>query len=503
MSVRTITALVVAVVSVGCWDPTLPSTTQSAEGAAAAPARFVKVDPTPVHGVSPLARFGFELPAGTALESLRLYQGQLSAYHQQRITKDDLPSTLLEREVAVMTWPSNVEDAGGAQQVVSQAQVPLEPGASYSWALLGQGPLLSFAVGQEQPIRWRRLWPAPGAGFWGYAAYCHESEGNTPEQDAGIPAESATALDLVFEPGLRRVTAQRGLGVLEVAQNECLHLQIADDPLPELLVPPVTVADELLDPAPLQTKLSEPVLPMICEEGWQQLGPGCLRVEDDRITVGSPPSPALWLVRATDLGFHAVVQGAFTLRGFVPGQQQDLDFVAFLSDGRRHQGRMRVTMDSPRSHVVINEVLANPLGVEPAQEWLELYNDGSAAVQLNGWVLSDGVGESVLPAQVLEAGEYLVITSEQYVPGGEDVPFAEQARIVRVPGLGTNGLSNSGEEVQLISASGHIQSRFAARGTSTGGVSVARVTPQAPDGAAASFAPHGDPGASPGEPNTF
>lgn len=502
MKVQTITALV-SVASVGCWDPTLPSATQSEEGTAAAPARFVKVDPAPVDGVSPLARFGFELPIGTPLESLRLYQGELSEYHQQRITKADLPNTLLEREVAVMTWPDTVEDAGGVQQVLSQAQLPLDPGASYSWALLGQGPLLSFAVGQKQPIRWRRLWPAPGAGFWGYAAYCHESEGNMLGHDAGIPSVSAAALEMVFEPGSHRVTAQRGLGVLDVAQDECLHLQIADDPLPELLVPPVTVAGALLDPAPLQTKLGEPVLPVICEEGWQQLGPGCVRVEDDRITVGSPPAPALWVLHTAELRFHAVAQGAFTVRGFAPGQQQDLDFVAFLSDGQRHQGRVRVTMDSPRSHVIINEVLANPLGAEPAQEWLELYNDGSAAVELSGWVLSDGVGESVLPAQLLGAGEYLVITSEQYVSGGEDVSFAEGAIIVRVPSLGANGLSNSGEEVQLVSASGQVQSRFAARGTSTGGVSVARVTPEAPDGIETSFAMHGDPGASPGTANTF
>ena len=34
-------------------------------------------------------------------------------------------------------------------------------------------------------------------------------------------------------------------------------------------------------------------------------------------------------------------------------------------------------------HVVINEVLANPVGGEPAQEWVELYNDGRAPAVLD------------------------------------------------------------------------------------------------------------------------
>ncbi|HEX2880224.1 MAG TPA: lamin tail domain-containing protein, partial [Polyangiaceae bacterium] len=152
---------------------------------------------------------------------------------------------------------------------------------------------------------------------------------------------------------------------------------------------------------------------------------------------------------------------------------------------------------------IINEVLANPQGAEPAQEWVELYNDGTGASELGDWTLSDGTGQSVLPAVVLRPGEYLIVTSEQYVPGGEDVPFAEGVVVVRVSSLGANGLGNSGEALQLISASGQVQSRFVARAASTGGVSIARVTPAAPDGAEASFARHGEPGASPGAPNIF
>jgi len=39
--------------------------------------------------------------------------------------------------------------------------------------------------------------------------------------------------------------------------------------------------------------------------------------------------------------------------------------------------------------VVINEVLANPTGAEPANEFIELYNDGSSAVNISGYRLND------------------------------------------------------------------------------------------------------------------
>ena len=42
--------------------------------------------------------------------------------------------------------------------------------------------------------------------------------------------------------------------------------------------------------------------------------------------------------------------------------------------------------------VLINEVLPNPAGAEPATEFIELYNAGGSQVDLTGWKLGDGVG---------------------------------------------------------------------------------------------------------------
>jgi hypothetical protein len=433
----------------------------------------------------------FELPTGLFADGLRLYHGELSEYHQQRITKSDLPNTLIERDVPVMTWAGTQTDAGPMQSVLSQAQAPLEPGETYTWALLGQGPLLAFQVGDLPASSLRRLWPPKAAGFWGYAAYCSDS------------APLVAPLDTVFEPGARRVSLQRGLGLERVAQYECVHFEIADDPLPDVLVPPVTLGNTPLDPEPLRAQDSESVATVSCQANLQVLGPGCVDVRDDRIVVVSPPRPALWLIASDELQFHGVVEAGFTVRGFVPEQTRDLDFVAFLSDGRRYAGQARITTLPAAPHVVINEVLANPLGSEPGQEWVELYNDGSSGVDLGGWIVSDGTGESALPAFLLHPGEHVIVTSEQYQAEGSDVQLPQGVQTLRVPSLGANGLSNSGETLTLLSDSGQLQSRFPARTASKAGVSIARVSPEAPDDAEASFAVHGEPGASPGTANAF
>ena len=43
--------------------------------------------------------------------------------------------------------------------------------------------------------------------------------------------------------------------------------------------------------------------------------------------------------------------------------------------------------------VVINEVLFNPIGNDPGQEWIEVFNASDSVQNLNGWQLyPDGIG---------------------------------------------------------------------------------------------------------------
>jgi hypothetical protein len=60
--------------------------------------------------------------------------------------------------------------------------------------------------------------------------------------------------------------------------------------------------------------------------------------------------------------------------------------------------------------VFINEWLPNPVGVDAAGEFIELYNSGSGAVGLDGWVLATGKNKKFsLMGRSIPAYGYLVL----------------------------------------------------------------------------------------------
>ena len=62
--------------------------------------------------------------------------------------------------------------------------------------------------------------------------------------------------------------------------------------------------------------------------------------------------------------------------------------------------------------VIINELMANPRRTYDSRgEWIELYNRGDAAADLEGWTIGDEIYEDpvVLPSIVVEPGEYALL----------------------------------------------------------------------------------------------
>jgi hypothetical protein len=154
-----------------------------------------------------------------------------------------------------------------------------------------------------------------------------------------------------------------------------------------------------------------------------------------------------------------------------------------------------------RPHVVLNEVLANPAGAEPAEEWVELYNDGSESVSLGGFLLEDAGGRTLLPDASLDAGHFALIVPEAFLADdGVDPPPAPDAVLLRVPALGRAGLSNEGEMLTLRAPTGMVVSTFPAMKTKNG-VSTARFAPDAPDADSASFVASPNGTSTPGAPN--
>jgi hypothetical protein len=102
--------------------------------------------------------------------------------------------------------------------------------------------------------------------------------------------------------------------------------------------------------------------------------------------------------------------------------------------------------------VAITEVLANPLGPEPAQEWVELRNLGGDPVSLEGLGIADSRGADLLPAAMLAPGAYALVVTAAYDPeNGADPPPRAGAQLLRVDGrIGADGLSNGGEVTRLL-----------------------------------------------------
>ncbi|HET6150370.1 MAG TPA: lamin tail domain-containing protein [Polyangia bacterium] len=101
--------------------------------------------------------------------------------------------------------------------------------------------------------------------------------------------------------------------------------------------------------------------------------------------------------------------------------------------------------------LAITEVLANPAGTEPAQEFVELRNLGDSDLSLAGLRLEDARGADVLPEATLAPGGYALLVPSSFDPQStRDVAPRPGTLMVPIDArLGADGLSNAGEVVRL------------------------------------------------------
>jgi hypothetical protein len=79
--------------------------------------------------------------------------------------------------------------------------------------------------------------------------------------------------------------------------------------------------------------------------------------------------------------------------------------------------------------VVINEIMADPFGDDTHREWIELYNPGNTAVNLNGWVVRDCGDQAftlVGPDAAIGPRDYLVLgmSADRSLNGDTPVDYA-------------------------------------------------------------------------------
>jgi hypothetical protein len=164
--------------------------------------------------------------------------------------------------------------------------------------------------------------------------------------------------------------------------------------------------------------------------------------------------------------------------------------IARVSDRSGNQGisaPLSFDWPAPVPAVVITEILANPAGSETTQEFVELFNTGEVAVELGGWTIEDKTGKDVLPEGILMPGAFAVVVAESYDPAdGKDPAPAQGTLLVRVSGrIGSDGMSNSGEPVHLVSPAGQIVSQYGGwvdvSATAWSGKSTKRASPEVCD----------------------
>jgi hypothetical protein len=257
------------------------------------------------------------------------------------------------------------------------------------------------------------------------------------------------------------------------------------------LLPPVELGGIALHPGPLVIGLpSLEAQAAVCEDGETRLGSLCATVEDDRILVVGSRTPRLLVVTTPrgDLVAPVATGRSAVIAGLTPGTSVRLTGTILDLAGEEEGFDVWLETAAPRPHVILTEVMANPIGPEPAQEWVEVANDSSSEVSVAGFTLTDAVGSSALPPAVLAPGAHALIVGAGFDPASpSDVPPRPGTPLFRVPRIGGNGLTNSGEALTLRDAAGGVLSRFPAVAARGAGMSVARARFSTPDDAVSEF----------------
>lgn len=231
---------------------------------------------------------------------------------------------------------------------------------------------------------------------------------------------------------------------------------------------------------------------VVCAVGEEPAGGACLERGDRGVTlraattapavarlVVSAPDGRSWRTAVTSLGTTHRAR----VTGLDPATELRWRLEAWDVSGRvrdAREGSLRTADAAPP--VRIDEVLARPHS-SSAQEFVELLNEGDAAVSLEGWVLDAGGARSTLPEGARIAGRgRAVVVGASFDPRGVeragDPAVQPGAQVIVVRGsVAGRGLRDTGADLTLVSASGVVVSRFPGSATELlpqEGVSVVR-----------------------------
>lgn len=164
-------------------------------------------------------------------------------------------------------------------------------------------------------------------------------------------------------------------------------------------------------------------------------------------------------------------EGAVVLEGLAPGGRFELEidlrercerelrlaFIDLFGETIAIDLELEPHRSLPELHLI--ESLADPIGPEPAQEYLVLYHAGAEPASLDGYRISDSPfrpGDPFPAGAAIAPGARALLVSDLYDPAypGEPSPPPASA-IIRFSGsITSNGLANQGEPIYLIDPEG-------------------------------------------------
>jgi hypothetical protein len=183
------------------------------------------------------------------------------------------------------------------------------------------------------------------------------------------------------------------------------------------------------------------------------------------------------------------------LDGLAPEHEVLLTATLVDLSGLESRRVFRVSTTPLLAPISISEVRADPLGPEPAQEYVELLNSGAMPLDLAGYALADRedrVGDTVPRTSIVPPGGRALMVSDAFdETHPAELPVPDGVPLIRLgASLGAGGLSNAGEALVLRDAAGQRVSAAPALVTGAGRCAVRTTTdPRRGDDAAFAVGP--------------
>ncbi len=159
--------------------------------------------------------------------------------------------------------------------------------------------------------------------------------------------------------------------------------------------------------------------------------------------------------------------------------------------------------EPPLPTITITEVRFDPTGPEPQQEYVELFNFGEVAIDLQGYAISDDRfddGDTIDRSVFIHPGGRALLVADDFdASDTRDVLPAPGALIVRIgTSLANGGLSNGGEPLFLRDPTGTRISEVPSIASAGAGTCLQRAHPRTRDGSPHSFVHDADRACTPG-----